>query len=81
MPLEYYIDAIQQLQEQIRSLDQPIDCRLLRNYISVVWRAKEEYPEHFLLYEADPIYGCKGLQNNELVGVYLSNSLSPFTKD
>ena len=81
MPIEYYINAIQQIQEQIHNLDQPINSKLLHNYINVVWRAKEEYPKHFSMYEAGPIYGCNGLQNNELVGIYLSNSSSPFTID
>ena len=78
MPLYFYLNAIQELQLQICSLDQPIDCRHLRGYINVVAKAKKDYPEYFSNWKVGENFGSNLIPFHEPLGVLFSNSASPF---
>lgn len=56
MPLEYYVNAIEELQRQLCTLDRPINLSNIHTLHNTIAKAKSEYPEYFHSFYSEVLY-------------------------
>ena len=73
MPLKYYVEAIEELQRQLYTLDRPISLSNVHTLHYTLVKAKQEYPEYFYSLYSEILH-----DNTKFLVWYCSLSLFTF---